>query len=588
MTSSIATRLRGFLRRLRGHPEPPVALAAGAAPATPAPVVSRAVPAAASPPAAAPPPAAGLELELPLAAVVAGLPPELKASLAAPPAPNRTISVQTEMVIGQLPYGAVKISFGELRRQAPECFSNSGRERDNQLISLPMQEILPRLNPAFLARRLSRKVDVADSIAGPFAERGRGLSFTTRPLKGAVAVPAAPIPTTPVSEPVSPPPLAPIPPAADRIERPPASSPLPARAVTPAPPRPSTVTPPPPARAVPPSAPGNGAPAGNLPLPGSSPKSSPAPETPGLRFNPLPSRGQGTSNLSGTPPTAGSPAPVAQPASRPATPAPPSIAVLLGDLCGQWPDDLKEQLLGSALAQVRVPLEIAAVLPGMQRGRLVMTWRQLRLLAQPDSAPSPHDALELELPLKVIAPIFLTAQKNLAQHQAKTQVSAEIPDLFFGFPRPEAAPAATAPAPDAGQVRGPAAEAEPGRGQSGQTDFLSRRAHPKEVVVLAAALPGVAGAVVALQDGTPVASQVPSEFHADTLAAFLPQIMERVNQCTRQLRMGALNQVNFMVGDVAWEIFRVNAGYFAAFAQPGNTLPVAELVQLAAQLERKK
>ena len=108
------------------------------------------------------------------------------------------------------------------------------------------------------------------------------------------------------------------------------------------------------------------------------------------------------------------------------------------------------------------------------------------------------------------------------------------------------------------------------------------------MVARAAALPGVAGSVVAMQDGLRVASQVPAEFNPDTLAAFLPQIFERVNQSTRELRMGALNNINFTVGSVPWKIFRVNAVYFAAFGRAGEQLPSAQLAQLAAALDRKK
>jgi predicted regulator of Ras-like GTPase activity (Roadblock/LC7/MglB family) len=251
-------------------------------------------------------------------------------------------------------------------------------------------------------------------------------------------------------------------------------------------------------------------------------------------------------------------------------------------------------------------LDGASIQPGLLRGRVVMAWKQLRCLAQPNSAASPNDPLELELPLKVIAPLFLAGQKNAARNQAKTAVSAEIPDLFFGFPQPApAAPAEApllpplpkAPAPGAQDTNffpagdpgefSPTAEAGQRR-RAAQTDFLSRLAHPKDVVAAAMALPGVAGSVVAMQDGLRVASQVPAEFNADTLAAFLPQIVERVNQCTRELRMGALNNVNFTVGNVPWKIFRVNAVYFAAFGRVGEQLPSAQLAQLAAELERKK
>jgi predicted regulator of Ras-like GTPase activity (Roadblock/LC7/MglB family) len=93
---------------------------------------------------------------------------------------------------------------------------------------------------------------------------------------------------------------------------------------------------------------------------------------------------------------------------------------------------------------------------------------------------------------------------------------------------------------------------------------------------------------VALADGLRVASQVPETLSADTVAAFLPQIFERVNQSTRELRMGALNNVSFTVGNVPWKIFRVNSVYFAAFGRSGEGLPTAQLAQLAIELDRKK
>ena len=107
------------------------------------------------------------------------------------------------------------------------------------------------------------------------------------------------------------------------------------------------------------------------------------------------------------------------------------------------------------------------------------------------------------------------------------------------------------------------------------------------MVARAVALPGVAGSLVTMQDGLRVASQVPAEFNADALAAFLPQIVERVSQCTRELRMGALDNLNFTVGNVPWKIFRVKAVYFAAFGRAGEPLPSAQLAQLAAALDRK-
>ena len=244
----------------------------------------------------------------------------------------------------------------------------------------------------------------------------------------------------------------------------------------------------------------------------------------------------------------------------------------------------------------------------------------------------------LELPLKVITPLFLTARQKLsAAPQKATTVSSEIPNLFFGFPQPTPPPAPAVPLapteptttpppvrsaapvgkmpslplPKAPESR-PLERLETKPADSNfyfrsdyvdptkalddeylppsipQTDFTSRHAPPKDVVARAKAIEGVAGVIIALADGLRVASAVPPEFNADTLAAFIPQIFERMNQSARELRMGALNNVSFTVGNIPWRIFRVNAVYLAAFGRAGERLPTAQLAILAGELDRKK
>ena len=72
------------------------------------------------------------------------------------------------------------------------------------------------------------------------------------------------------------------------------------------------------------------------------------------------------------------------------------------------------------------------------------------------------------------------------------------------------------------------------------------------------------------------------------MAAFLPQIFDRVNQSTKELKMGTLDNLNFTVGSVPWKIFRVNTVYFAVFGRAGQLLPDAQLAALAAELDLKK
>ncbi len=566
--SKFAGLLRGLLRRMDDR-ESSRPVAASALPVAPT-------------PASAPNPNAPTgvensdEIELPLATILTALPLELRAKLMAIPPAGSSVRLQAETVISQLAFGAVKISFGELRQLAPGIFVNSSGELDNRPVSLPLHEILPRLNPAMLARRTVKKIEVAAEISGPFADRGGGFSFTTQPLKASATPP---------------------PPAMNDSSFKFQVSNVPQRSVTPASGNgnghaapASPLTP----RAVPPATNGgNGSNGNGIAL------------TPGLRLGSMPGNGRvpvPPARISGAP---GSEAATFSPGPRPVQ---PTIFAPLGNLCEDWPEELKNEILGSPLARVNVPLDGAIILPGLKRGRVVMTWKQLRLLAQPSSSASPNDNLELELPLKVIAPLFLAAQKNFDKPSAKAAVSTDIPDLFFGFPQPAAEPVMPAapvvpPLPKPAEQRisdtnyfvledkadlTMADDAPARRGGNPHTDFMSRQTHPKEVVVRAAALPGVAGSVVAMQDGMCVASQAPAEFNPDTLAAFLPQIFERVNQSTRELRMGVLNNIAFTVGNVPWKIFRVNSVYFAAFGRAGEQLPSAQLAQLAAEMDRKK
>jgi len=273
-------------------------------------------------------------------------------------------------------------------------------------------------------------------------------------------------------------------------------------------------------------------------------------------------------------------------------------------------------------AQVALPVNL--VEPALKRGRVTFPWRSLRSwITPPTTAVSIHDGLEVELPLKVIAPLFLAKQAQpvqISQPPSSPALPPEIPNLFFGFPQPQAAaeiPEASvkAPLPNETSFAPKPVDTRQSEsnsnyyvwGESGETpqldttefkrasapatpptDFSSRHTTPKEVVTRAMALPGVAGALVALPDGLIVASQIPPDLNADTLAAFLPQIYGRVSQCTKELRMGELNNLNFTVGNVPWKVFRIHGVYFAAFGHAGEQLPTAQLAQLAGELDRKK
>jgi hypothetical protein len=486
----------------------------------------------------------GRGLELPMQPILAGLPLELQPRLKNPDAGGLNVSVSLEKVLAQLSQGSVKIPFGELRQAAPDLFTPE-KDWDGTLVPLPLAEILARLNPALIARRrIQKKVEVPADISSPFDQRNRGMIFSVGPNKSG-SVPTA----TPPPRHVAP---APVTPAARG-----------GLTFAPTPPPPGIVAP-------------------------AAPAVNPVSHS-------LPSR-----ELSANP----RPAPPA--AAPPARPASESEALLisLASLAEGWPEAVRQELVQMNLVEMKVALPTEVVERALKQGRIVFPWKTLRSWITPPllPAPSAHDSALLELPLKVVAPPFLARQKEAGRLQKKVVVDDEIPNLFFGFPRSESGGVGVASATstatpkvadtnfyvwDDSSDRARIQDDQVTHGPSPGTRFVAKYATPNEVVSRAAALDGVAGALIALPDGLMVASRLPADLNGDTLAAFLPQIFGKINQCTKELRMGELNNVHFTVGNIPWKIFRVNAIFFAGFGRAGEPLPTAKLAALAADLDHR-
>lgn len=581
MANIVKTKFTGLLRGLlRRFDDGDAAVEPIARPATAArPAESAAPPARPQTPTTPPPTAPAFrivtpsnpgQIELPLTPIIASLPMELRAKVITAHTDGLMLSVPVEKVVPQLATGTVKITFGEFRQIMPGLFANSGGELDQKPVNLPLADILARMNPAMLARRSGQKTAaVSSEIPSPFDSVGQGLKISLSPAKSA-PTPAQPAPRAVTPARPNPLPQPPAPPATPPAPTPPTTPPVaftprwttPAPAPAPVPPRSSM----------------------NVPA---SPAFSAAPATP----------------------------PIPQP-----DPSQPVIMAPLAALAEIWPEPLRQEIAQLGLSQAQVALPINLVEPALKRGRVIFSWRYLRSCIKPAApAASVNDAIELELPLKVLAPLFLTRQNGSGKAQKAVSVSEEIPNLFFGFPEPAAeaparapipftftptalpSPTATPPAepapvaagapadtsyftrPDEPQMTDTEFKSKPVPG----TDFVSRHSAPADIVARAKDLEGVVGALISLPDGLMVACKIPPDLNADTLAAFLPQIYGRVNQCSRELRMGELNNLSFTVGNVPWKIFRVNAVYFAAFGLAGQSLPAAQLAALAAELDRK-
>ncbi len=341
----------------------------------------------------------------------------------------------------------------------------------------------------------------------------------------------------------------------------------------------------------------------------------------------------------------------APPAAEPAMPVTTGetrfITVSIAELCENWAEAVRNEINANKLSNSWIGLPLSAVEGNIKSGKIAFPWKALRSWIKPPIPPaaSPYDTTMLECPLKVVTPLFL-AELKATRTQKRYSLDEAIPDLFFNSQPPEAVvvtPVVTAPPPAhvappapvalpvlptrpaaAPAPVQPVASAQPAHFSSGRpadtnyfvrkdaaqpeqeqeqeqepevffkkgtntpgTAFLNRYATPNEIVSKAATLDGVDGALIALPDGLLVASRIPTNMNADTIAAFLPQIFGRVSQCTRELRLGELNNLNFTVGNIPWKIFRVGSIYFAAFGRPGVPLPTSQLVGLAAELDRK-
>ena len=580
----------------------------------------------AAPPA---PPAIDGEVELPLAPILEKLPADLRARITMPLAElgEASISISAGQILPQLAGGAVRITFGQLHAAAPTLF-NVGEDYDSLAVSLPLDLVLARLNRRWLSRSgVQKKIETPQEVENVFIRRSAEVAPAAAPSKQGVLaatprqeVAAKAAPATPA---ITPPPAAPAPqiatsgtqiklrmvPATPAPETP-TGSPTPIRPTGPA-------TPP---ASVRPAAPLPHAPAvrtvSPTPIRAAAPAASPASVRP---VAPLPPQAPSVRAVSPTPirPAAPihspSPATPAAPArsTGSGTPSPASLLVPLSPLTEKWPEALRHELAQHDLADATVALPLDAVEAGLKRGIVVLFWRELRgrIHPTPLTAVSVHDGAALELPLKVIAPLFIAQKRPAARSRSAGELDRSIPDLFVSAAPKAAAPASppepasVPPGPKKGDTnyyvwedKNERPVAEPAEAKPSETRLetpatepaCGRSLPPREIIRQAMALSGVAGAMVVLHDGLMVACELPPYLNADAAAAFLPQIFDRLSQCAGELRMGALTHLRFNLGNVSWQVFRLNSVFFAVFGRDGETPPEAQLASLAAELDRNR
>ncbi len=316
---------------------------------------------------------------------------------------------------------------------------------------------------------------------------------------------------------------------------------------------------------------------------------------------PLPTAPKPTTSIGLAPaapkPLASAPLPftVPKPASPPtlAAPAPPgdNVVTTLGAVSGAWPSPVQWEIKQHNLEQALISIPLLRLDRGMKAGRVVVTWSEVGGWLSEPLPLSPHKDSQLELPLNVIAPLYLAKRRSLAPRKVLA-VGADVPDVFASLEQPATPSAPVIPAPSiaAAPAPLPIPAAPAARHVLGEIFGQPSKANwtLEEIAQGILTLPGVSGALLAANDGLLVAGKLPAPLKAETLAAFLPQIFTRVSGCAEEVQLGTLRALTLMAGQTPCAIFKAGKLYLAVLGQPGQPLPEPALERIAGELPQAK
>lgn len=324
------------------------------------------------------------------------------------------------------------------------------------------------------------------------------------------------------------------------------------------------------------------------------------------------------------------PAPAPRPAAPPAASGRPSkgnVTFKVSDVWANWPEEVRAEANKLRINANKVEIPFELVEPGLRGGKIEYTWREFCGWVQncpPEAQNSALAESRVDLPLSVVAPLCLRlsppTQRRAdhldhipalfgpgSQQNDQDAESDEADEPVFKqapAPRPAPAPAPAptpaprapahppqptyTPPPPAAHGRAPAADA--GTSAKNLAELFNepgkRNWTPNEIVQRTSQLPGVTGALIALQDGLLVANCMPPNWKTETIAAFLPQIFGRMHQYVKELSMGDLISVTVAVEQGTLQVYKAGIIYFAALARPDATLPLAALNLIARELSR--
>jgi predicted regulator of Ras-like GTPase activity (Roadblock/LC7/MglB family) len=482
-----------------------------------------------------------------LESVINRLPAALRSHVGDSGRAHVSILVPIKRISEQLLRGTVKISFGELKQASPIGTFIRSTSEDGTSIELPMQEIIPRLNSSYLARRAGqRQIEVPDDVFPVFGPKGQTLLPSPNRATGksliippSIALPLLPVSTNPSAI------VAGIQQSDVRLSVAEASSVAPSATIS----ADTSVADEQSARIL-------------------SPKATIASS----------SDGREDSQEDGV------------------------FTIKLQSIASGWPLNVRQEITQASLFHLSVELPALEIETAMKRGKAVFTWKQIRTRIK-SAIPlksSPNDETQLELSLAAIVPLFL-ARKKGGKPRKSVSGGEHIPDIFTSSASgPSPTPIAFTPPTDVSlpDFDEPSTPPENALESSKSTELpkndLGRIfGHPEkqnwtpvEIVQKTSALTGTAGAVITLQDGLLVAGELPPGQKTETFAAFLPQIFSKIDQYTAEMKLGKISEISVVVDKIPLQIFKTGKVFFGILGRSGQLLPMAKLSAIAVELGR--
>ncbi|MBI4657669.1 MAG: roadblock/LC7 domain-containing protein [Verrucomicrobia bacterium] len=484
-------------------------------------------------------------IELALKPIVQQMPELLGATLKRPFFNEDRICIPLKVVLPQLSQGRVNITFGELKRFAPQDLFPASHELDSIRINVPLQEIIPKLGVGQLPRRNGQKrVEVAEEAA-PLFVRMSASSPIARQVPGPGELLSSESRGLNENGPIRP---ERHPEAGDRV-------------------------------------PANGPFVPTVPLINSTVSAGGT----GQEFECDNHLAIPLAMIAGSWPEA---------ARRELVPADLSEAVLLlpmdelertlkrGKALFEWNHlrscirpPLRSQRSTAGEFTVELPLDVVA--PQFLARRKPAQQRKLGLVVSEaiphlfGSRPASREPeMDAALPNRLSENSTLGDSRGDEAHFPKSEIrnpKSEIDKDLHSQTGSRTPEGSSAPDAHLGHLFG-----EPSK----------RRWTVAEIVQRTARLRGVGGALLATLDGLLIAAELPPEQAAETLAAFVPHMFVRMAQYSKELQFGEPRHLTVYLEETPLQIHKAGCVYLTLLGRVGEPLPTAQLSAIAAALPR--